>query len=64
MTDPCSLTASVTALANAIACRLNDDELALASAAFVQLGDTLTTIAAGRNHCNSEAKKSPCRQPE
>ena len=40
------LTAAITALANAIACGLNVNELALAASIFVQIGDTLATIAA------------------
>ena len=40
------LTSAVTALANAIACRLTPGELALVASVFVQLGDTLATIAA------------------
>ena len=40
------LTGAVTALANAIACNLSADELALLSSILVQLGDTLATIAA------------------
>ena len=46
--DPCELTASITAAANAIARKLSDDELTLLSAVFVQLGDTLATIATQR----------------
>ena len=46
--DPCELTASITAAANAIAYKLSDDELTLLSAVFVQLGDTLATIATQR----------------
>lgn len=42
--NPCELTASVTALANALACRLSNDELSLLGAVLTQLGDTLTTI--------------------
>ena len=49
--NPCELTASVTALANAIACRLTDNELNLLAAVLSQLGDTLATIATGRNIC-------------
>lgn len=49
--DACEITAAVTAAANAIACRLNDDELSRLSAVLVQLGDTLATIAAVRNSC-------------
>ena len=40
------LTGAVTALANAISCRLTPDEMALVSSVLVQLGDTLATIAA------------------
>ena len=49
--NPCELTASVTAAANALACRLTDDELALLAAVLVQLGDTLATIATQRSVC-------------
>lgn len=38
----------ITAAANAIACRLDDEELALLGAVLTQLGDTLETISAGR----------------
>ena len=59
--SPCELTAAVTATANIIAVRLDDDELALLSSVLVQLGDTLATISAQRavccraeeNRCNS-----------
>ena len=43
------LTTSITALANAIACRLTVDEMALIAGIFVQLGDTLATIAVREN---------------
>lgn len=46
--NSCELTAAVTALANAIACGLSETELALTAAIFVQIGDTLATIAAQR----------------
>ena len=49
--DPCALTAAVTALANILACRLDDDSLTLLSALLVQLGDTLAVIAAQRSLC-------------
>ena len=42
------LTAGVTAIANAIACNTTPAELALMASLFVQLGDTLATIAAER----------------
>ena len=51
--NACELTASVTATANAIASRLDDDELALLAAVLVQLGDTLATIATQRAICQS-----------
>ena len=51
------LTASITAIANAIACRLTIDEMALWAGVFVQLGDTLATIAARENLCQSEIKE-------
>ena len=49
----CELTASVTALANAIACRMNSEELALLAAVLTQLGDTLNTIALRRSLCEN-----------
>ena len=48
----CEITAAITAAANTIACRLDDDELALWSSVMVQLGDTLATIGAQRALCN------------
>ena len=52
--NPLELTASVTALANALACQLSNDELNLLSAVLTQLGDTLTTIATKRSICGNE----------
>lgn len=49
--EPCTLTASITAIANALACGLSEDELALLAAVLTQLGDTLATIAAQRGLC-------------
>ena len=49
--SPCELTASITALANALACRLTDDELTLLGVILTQLGDTLSTIATQRSIC-------------
>ena len=45
------LTAAVTAVANAMACGLSVTELALIAGIFVQLGDTLASIAAHRALC-------------
>ena len=42
---------SVTALANALACQLSDNDLALAITIFSQIGTTLATIAAQRAVC-------------
>ena len=52
-----NLTSAVTALANAIACKLNIDEIALLASIFNQLGDTLATIAARENLCREETEK-------
>ena len=54
--NSCELTASITATANAIACKLSSDELSMLSVILVQLGDTLATIATQRTIC--ESKKS------
>lgn len=45
--NPCELTASVTAIANAIACKLTEEELNV----LTQLGDTLLTIATHKSIC-------------
>lgn len=49
--NPCELTASITAVANALACRLSDDELNLLGVVLTQLGDTIITIATRRSIC-------------
>ena len=41
----------ITSLANALACRLDDESLGLLSAMLVQLGDTLATVPVQRNLC-------------
>ena len=53
---PLELTSAVTAIANALACRLTSDEAALLAAVFTQLGDTLVTIAAIQS--NEENKQN------
>ena len=50
------LTSAVTALANALACKLSVDEIALLASIFVQLGDTLATIAARESLCGNSNK--------
>ena len=54
--NACELTASITAIANALACNLTEDELNLLGAALTQLGDTLITIATQRNICSRNNK--------
>ena len=61
MKNALGLTTALNTLAAAIACRLEDEELALLAASLVQLGDTLATIAAGRaleQRCAEEQKRS------
>ena len=47
---------SITAAANAIACRLTDDELNLLGTVLTQLADTLFTIAAQRSISENSCK--------
>lgn len=49
--NQCSVTLSVTAVAEALAKNLSDEELDVIAAVFTQLGDTLATIAALREAC-------------
>ena len=58
--NSCELTAAVTAIANALACRLTNEELGLLASMLVQLGDTLVTIAAQRTVCEKCAEKNGC----
>ena len=53
----CELTASITALANTLACGLSEKEVSMLGAVLTQLGDTLQTIAAQRSLCDSKAKQ-------
>ncbi len=55
--NACELTASTTAAANAIAAHFSDEELTLLAALIVQLGDTLSTIAAQRALCSSRNRE-------
>lgn len=52
----------LTTILNSVACAVADcvsiEELNFLSAAFTQLGDTLATIAARRNLCQSKGEKS------
>ena len=54
------LTGAITAIANAISCGLTVGELALVAGIFVQIGDTLATIAAQKSlleECKEEANE-------
>lgn len=51
--NSCELTASITALANVISCRLSNDEISLLAVVLTQLGDTLATIATQKSICGS-----------
>ena len=54
------LTSALTVIANAIACNLTVDEITLLAGIFVQLGDTLATIAALESLCpDQDDKKTP-----
>lgn len=53
--NACELTTFISALANVLAQKLDDDELGVFASATVQLGDTLETILAQR-----EYQKSKC----
>ena len=55
------LTSAVTALANAIACKLTLNEIAMIAGLFVQLGDTLATIAASQALCEERAENQNSR---
>lgn len=55
--NSCELTASITAPANTLSCKLTVNELNLLGAVLSKLGDTLTTIAAQRSICEASEKK-------
>ena len=57
--NSCELTASITAVANAIACKLTEDELNLLGVTLTQLGDTLLTIATHRSICCPNSNQWP-----
>jgi hypothetical protein len=52
--NACELTTTITAIANSLACNLSTDNMLLAAAIFTQLGDTLATIAAQNQACQSQ----------
>ena len=51
--NPCELTASITAVANALSCRFTNNELTLLASILVQLGDTLVTIVTQKTICEN-----------
>lgn len=53
-TKSLELTGAITALANALANNLTLDEIALLGGIFVQIGDTLATIAARESLCGNK----------
>ena len=55
--NSCELSASITAIANALASKLTIDEASLVGSALIQLGDTLTTIALQRTLCENRCSK-------
>ena len=57
------LTSTVTALANAIACRFSPEETALLASILVQLGDTLATIVARDALCAMQGANDPIEKP-
>ena len=56
--NACEISAAVTAIANVIFQKLNDDEVALLGAILVQLGDTLETMSVQKEIC--QKIKSGC----
>ncbi len=56
--NPCQLTTAITAVANAISCKLTVAETALLASILVQLGDTMATIAAQKSLCQESDDKT------
>ena len=52
------VTSTITALANVLSCNLTTSQITILAAVFVQLGDTLATIAVANDLCaeNNEVK--------
>lgn len=57
--NACELTASITAIANWLACQMTEDELNLLGVSLTQLGDTQLTIATQRSICCSKQRQHP-----
>ena len=58
--NACELTASITAIANWLACQLKQEDLELLGVILTQLGDTLLTIATQKSIC-CKSEPQPCR---
>lgn len=52
--NPCETTATITAIANALARKCSNEELAFLASVLVQLGDTLVTISTQRALCENK----------
>lgn len=52
--NTCELTASITAMANALACGRSTDEINMLGVIFTQLGDTLQTISTQKGICEGK----------
>lgn len=53
--NACELTASVTAMANLLAEKLDTNQISILAAILVQLGDTLATIAVQKDLCQNSS---------
>ena len=49
--NACELTTFLTAIANWLACQLNQEELELLGVSLTQLGDTILTIVTQKSIC-------------
>ena len=54
--NTCQFTTAITTIANGISNLLSTEEIALLATSFVQLGDTLATIATQRTICEQRTK--------
>lgn len=52
--NSCEISAAVTAIANILFKKLNDDEVALLGAILVQLGETLETMSVQKEICQNK----------
>ena len=49
--NACELTATITAIANWLACQMSQEELELLGVSLTQLGDTILTIVTQKGIC-------------